>query len=301
MILKGPRASTLLYRAVAARSDGRPFIVPANSCPVVALAIEAAGASVVFADIDATTLGLDPDAALALVAAAPGRFGGVVFMHPYGRRTPLDAVYARLREAQPDLFLVDDRCLCRPSFDAPCPEADLTLVSTGYAKFVDLGGGGYGLVREAWRDPGGTPAWLQGVVEVIAEHTWQARIDAALAGAERHKALVNAIYRATIPREASLEGFDAWRFNVLVREPDRLVETLFAAGLFASRHYALHPAAASGSSPNAAALHERVVNLFNDRHFTAQQAERAATIVADHIGAFGASPLPSPPTRSATM
>ena len=42
---------------------------------------------------------------------------------------------------------MNDRCLCRPHFGRTGAVAELELYSSGYSKFVDIGWGGWGLLR----------------------------------------------------------------------------------------------------------------------------------------------------------
>ena len=76
----------------------------------------------------------------------------------------------------------------------------------------------------------------------------------------------------------------SWRFNIRVPAADRLVERLFAEGLFASRHYAsLGRSFGEGRFPVAERLHSEVVNLFNDQYFDEERAGAAVEVVLRHL------------------
>lgn len=54
--------------------------------------------------------------------------------------------YTELKAINPELCIIDDRCLCKPELEDVVPEkVDLVLFSTGYAKYVELSYGGFGI------------------------------------------------------------------------------------------------------------------------------------------------------------
>src|SRR5690606_9494978 len=74
---------------------------------------------------------------------------GIIYVRTYGAISDSEAFFSEVREALPHALIVDDRCLCEPDFSAEFPlNADVALYSTGYAKFVDIGFGGVGVLRE---------------------------------------------------------------------------------------------------------------------------------------------------------
>jgi hypothetical protein len=262
-----PRACSILYGLL--REEERPFLIPANICSVVPETFLEAGRAFELVDVEEPTLEIDPEACLDRLEREP--VGGILFVRPYGRERDVDPFFRALKELQPDLLLIDDKCLCRPDCEGLgiSSWADATLFSTGYAKHVDLGYGGFAHLQEGGRIP--EPSW--------EKH--RRRTEEELVRADEHKRRLNAIYSAALPREIQMDpGFQSWRFNVRVPEPDRLVESLFAAGLFASRHYA---SLEEGRFPIAERLHGEVVNLFNDRYFDEERAESAARLVLRHL------------------
>jgi hypothetical protein len=317
------RAAAVLYHLLRSRPDRRPFLVPANACPVVAWTFLAAEQPFCLIDLGAD-LTLDRERALALLDGDPDGWGGILFVRTYGALDPaaepgLAAFFAAARALSPGLLVIDDRCLCRPepSGTAITPGADVTLYSTGYAKHVDLGWGGFAHLapqvsyrrhdgppfepaaleqierrtrmvearRARWRGQG--PAgWLDLRAPELPWEEHAREIAPALAAADAHKERLNAIYREALPPEIQLPAaFQHWRFQIQVPRSEELVATLFDAGLFASRHYAsLGGIFGDGHFPRAEALHARVVNLFNDRYFSEAQAEQAAALVRRHLG-----------------
>lgn len=252
------RAAAILHDVVAAH-DG-VWLLAANVCDIVPATLRAAGRAYELVDIDPVTL--EPSREQILERAP--HCAGVVFVRTYGAVYDADALFAELR--RDDFTIVDDRCLCPPDVDGEdlSPHADVTLFSTGYAKYVDLGGG----------------AFAHGIDGAGLETTDRERVLAERERAREVKARLNAIYREIIPPEVQLpRELCRWRFNIRVARSEVLVRKIFGAGLFASRHYA---PLASGF-PHAARLHAEVVNLFNDRYFDEEKAARAAELVRHHV------------------
>jgi hypothetical protein len=286
------RAAAILYNLLLSRGDRRPFLLPANVCPIVPATFREAGQPFHLVDIADPGLSLDEDRCLELVRSGPEGFAGVLFVRTYGNEeTDPAPFFQALKEVRPDLLTIDDKCLCRPDLEGGgvSPAADVTLYSTGGRKHVDLGLGGFAHLAEGVpyrRHAAGEEGdWLDLSGPILPREEYRQRVRAALAEADGHKSRVNAVYEEALPTEVCLApAFQGWRFNLLVPEPDRLIERLFAAGLFASRHYApLGGVSGRGGFPGAERLHAQVVNLFNDRHFDEERARRAAEAVLRHL------------------
>ena len=103
-----------------------------------------------------------------------------------------------------------------------------------------------------------------------------------LAGALAHRDRLNRIYADGLPASRQLPaGYQGWRFNLRVDDAPRRLKAIFDAGLFASSHYAsMAGILAPGKAPRAERLAACVLNLFNDSHFTEEQARRACEILS---------------------
>src|SRR3546814_8531230 len=103
------------------------------------------------------------------------------------------------------------------------------------------------------------------------------------------KRVINAAYLDTIPEEACLPAaYQHWRFNVIVENATALVDRLFQAGLFASRHYRdLAPVLDRTPCPSASRVASAIVNLFNDRYYSEDMAARTAQVVREHVRSQG--------------
>ncbi|MBN2386934.1 MAG: hypothetical protein JXB85_07930 [Anaerolineales bacterium] len=307
------RASTILYNILVARRDRRPFLLPANICPIVPLTFLKAGMGFEFVDISPATLHMDLDAAARLLGT--GRFGGLLYAHTYGEPSTPAAFFQELRTAAPSLLLVDDRCLCAPDL-APdlCDPADLILYSSGYAKVVDLGFGGYAFLRDeipyapqtlpyrredlealeraykqsvAIRQPFvyADSDWLETGRDRPAWDEYGRSVTDGLARGLAHRRAINAIYAARLPAELQLPPeYQGWRFHLRLERRDLVLQAIFAGGLFASAHYAsLAGIMAPGSCPQAEGLAGQVLNLFNDHHFTVAMAAKTCDLILEAL------------------
>jgi hypothetical protein len=316
MIVYERRACAILHNILRMRADARPFLIPANVCPIVPITFLEARQPFELVDVEEPSLEMDVNACLRKLHQS--RYAGVLFVRPYGSERDPTASFNALRSAQPDLLIVDDKCLCRPDPDGEriSPAADVTLFSTGYAKHTDLGSGGFAHVRETigyrrfeapFSDdalaevteryrraiaahtpfPGNVPGWLDLREPQERWEEYRERVVDEMRSADAHKRALNAIYARELPQEIQLPSeLQNWRFNIRVPRPGELVDALFAAGLFASRHYAsLGGVFASGRFTAAERIYSQVVNLFNDRYFDESRATKAAVVVRGHLSA----------------
>jgi dTDP-4-amino-4,6-dideoxygalactose transaminase len=307
------RASTILYHVLRSNESSGRWLLPANICPIVPLTFLKAGIAFEFADIDPRTLCLHERTVLTRIRDDPARYAGVLFVHTYGREQAVGPMIASVRSTAPRVLVIDDRCLCDPTFEQPPSSADVVLFSTGYGKPVDVGAGGYAFLRErvayerralpyvaedlarlmdAYKSdiaarlrvvdaPGD---WLDTSTPTTDFDDYRATVEQALATARAQRETIRRVYRSRLPASALLPEGD-WRVHLRVPDRDRLVQSIFDAGLFASTHYApLTGIFAGGIAPVAEALHATVVNLFDDRHFSTEQAETACDIVLRHLG-----------------
>jgi hypothetical protein len=306
-----PRASSILFDVLSDRDRTRPFLLPANICPIVPITFLKAGMPFEFVDLSPRTLEMDPDQVDARLREPTAHYGGLLYAHTYGDPfTPSDLFHAIKRRA-PDMLVIDDRCLCipevAPDFSA---SVDVTLFSSGYAKIADLGFGGFAFLqdlvdyrhhrlafdsadlealeagykaslgdRKAYSYLDGN--WLQTDSALPAWQEYADRVRAETHESLAHRQALNAVYNSLVPPELCLaEHFQLWRFNLRAPRKAAVLDAIFAAGLFASSHYAsLVGIMGPGRGENAHALSEHVINLFNDHHYTLDMAERTAQIV----------------------
>lgn len=266
------RGNCILYNFVKANAISGTVIMPANICTSVVDTLHYAGMDIRFLDIAPKSLCLDTAAALKLVQEA----SLLIYVHTYGVESIPDAFYAEVKQCNPKLFIVDDRCLCTPELDAKAHEqslADLVLYSLGPKKFVVMDHGAVGFVSNRCR------------YEEIEEHSFFETIDYTFDEAvvelrreelRTYKQKLNDIYRELLPNAIQLPDiFQHWRFNIWVDNKTEIMQVLTENGLFASGHY--KPLA--DYCPVAQDLYEHVINLFNDTYYTEEQARRTCEII----------------------
>lgn len=310
-LIQASRASAVLYNLLVARADPRPWLLPANICPIVPVTFCKARVPFEFVDISPDTLHMDLARAQELIKGC--KFGGLLYAHTYGEISTPAGCFSAFKQLAPGLLIVDDRCLCIPDLE-PAGCADVTLYSTGYAKIVELNSGGYAFLRdEIEYSPASLPFNPEALAaiektcrQVIRERkrwfyrdsdwldlgapakTWpdySLEIEKQRRVSLDHRALLNRVYQSRLPKEIQLpHNYQTWRFNIRVKNKARILEAIFKAGLFAGSHYAsLAGIMTDSRAPFAEALAGEVINLFNDHHFDLQMAERTCALILENL------------------
>ena len=270
-LLTANRANKLLYNFIKVNNIAGKVLLPANVCPDVVKTLEFAGLQIQFLDLQAETLCMNQEVALREAKDA----NMLIFVHTYGIEYEFTAFFQQLREVNPDLIIVDDKCLCLPDLDVKDSAADLVLYSTGEKKMVNLGGGAIGFLADKWQydevavegcDCLSNELWLLDPKQLYL------KMDAIIA----HKEKLNAVYR-TLPEHIQLpDAFQHWRFNILVQNKEEILAALQAEGLAAESVYA----SLSEDCLVASNLHAYVINLYNDKSFTLEQAEKVCEVIS---------------------
>lgn len=304
------RASTIIYNLLITQGDSRPWVLPANICPIVPITFLKAHVPFEFVDISTSTLHMDLEQVENRIKTR--KFGGLLYAHTYGEpSTPRDFFFS-LKNIAPDLYILDDRCLCTPGFESDAP-VDLTLYSTGQAKIVELGYGGYALAQDNIEylcaklpfDPQDyvelessykkavqarkafiyhDSNWLETTHPISEWRDYREKIESELKISLAHRDELNAIYQKILPIEIQLpQAYQIWRFNIRVKNKVNILQAIFSAGLFASSHYAsLAGIMAEGRAPRAEILSNEIVNLFNDHHFDSRKAEQICKVILEN-------------------
>lgn len=309
----GPRASSILYNVIKSnkgRLEEGYVVLPSNVCPIVPVIFLKAEVAFKFIDIDPLSQCLD----LSLLEKEVSKEAdckGVLFVHSYGSRQNTENIFKTLRNLNAELFLIDDRCVGVPEMgvESQNPEANLNLYSTGYAKFVEFGRGGFGYLSEdtnyeihssifneadhrllvgqmnesiqkdkafIYKDS----AWLEQKHDLV-EAEYFDRINVQLPISRKHKDLLNSIYSDQLPKELQMPmDLCQWRFNLQIDNKEQLLKAIFDGGLFASSHYTSVSRVFGGNeAPVAEATHSRMLNLFNDFRFTERDAMKVCKII----------------------
>jgi len=312
-IVQAPRASAILYNILVSRASDLPWLMPANICPIVPITFFKARVPFEFVDISAETLNMDREQAEALIKKRA--YSGVLYAHTYGEASAPDDFFANVKSLNPELLILDDRCLCIPDLEPDHnSSADVILYSTGYAKIVELNFGGYAFMKaevpyQSQRLPFSAQAhtelekaykesisknskfiyndsdWLETEFDLPARYDYRQQIKDGLKESLQQRATLNAIYATNLPVEIQLPNkYQTWRFNIRVKNKKRIYDAICKAGLFASSHYAsLAGIMAESHAPNAQALADEIINLFNDHHFSVQQAGQVCAAIVENL------------------
>ena len=271
-LLTANRANKLLYNFIKVNHIAGKVLLPANVCPDVVKTLQFAGLSVQFLDLQAETLCMNQEVALREAKDA----SMLIFVHTYGIEYEFTAFFQKLREVNPDLIIVDDKCLCLPDLDVKDSAADLVLYSTGEKKMVNLGGGAIGYLAEKWEyDEVAVEGCdcLRNELWLLDPKQLYLKMDTIIA----HKEKLNAVYRANLPENIQLpDAFQHWRFNILVQNKEEILAALQAKGLAAESVYASQ----SEECLLVSNLHAYVINLYNDKSFTLEQAEKVCEVIS---------------------
>ena len=265
------RANKILYNFVKVNHITGKVILPANICVDVVNTLRYAGLELGFVDIQADNLCVNQFAVLQMAASA----AMLLFVHTYGVEDEFHELFVQVKNANPNIVIVDDKCLCMPDLRVEDTPADLVLYSTGTKKMVDLGGGAIGYIADQWEydevevtlnDYLHNEQWLLDIKQLYI------KMDAVIP----HKEKLNAIYRDMLPASIQLPAqYQHWRFNILTDKNEEILKALFAEGLFASNHYQSHSSNCLISNN----LHDYVINLFNDQYYTIEQAIKTCEII----------------------
>ena len=272
-LLTANRATKLLYNFLKVNNITGKVLLPANICPEVVKTLHYAGMTTQFVDLQVETLCIHQDTVLSLAKEA----SVLLFVHTFGIEHDFYSFFDQVREQNPDIIIVDDKCLCLPDLEVKDSAADLVLYSTGERKLVSLGGGAIGYLADRWE-------YDEVEVEeseLLSNELWlldpkqlYMRMDTIIA----HKEKLNSIYRAMLPEAMQLpDAYQHWRFNILVPNKEQILAALAAEDIPAeSLSPALDEACVVASN-----LHTLAIQLYNDKRLTQEQAVRACEIICE--------------------
>ena len=272
-LLTANRATKLLYNFLKVNNISGKVLLPANICPEVVQTLHYAGMTTQFVDLQVETLCIHQDAVLSLAKEA----SVLLFVHTYGIEHDFYTFFEQVREQNPDIIIVDDKCLCLPDLEVKDSAADLVLYSTGERKLVSLGGGAIGYLADRWE-------YDEVEVEeseLLSNELWlldpkqlYMRMDTIIA----HKEKLNSIYRSMLPEAMQLpDAYQHWRFNILVPNKEQILAALAAEDIPAESPSPAQDEACVVASK----LHTLAIQLYNDKRLTQEQAVRACEIICE--------------------
>ena len=274
-LLTANRATKLLYNFLKVNNISGKVLLPANICPEVVQTLHYAGMTTQFVDLQVETLCIHQEAVLTAAKDA----SMLLFVHTYGIEHDFYTFFEQVREQNPDIIIVDDKCLCLPDLEVKDSAADLVLYSTGERKLVSLGGGAIGYLADQWE-------YDEVEVEeseLLSNELWlldpkqlYMRMDTVIA----HKEKLNSIYRAMLPEAMQLpDAYQHWRFNILVPNKDQILAALAAEDIPAESPSPTQDEACVVASN----LHTLAIQLYNDKRLTQEQAMRACEIICERL------------------
>jgi hypothetical protein len=312
MIVFERRASTILFNLLNVHTLKGPFLLPANICPIVPMVFHKAQRSFEFVDIAPNTLCMDHKALVERWSQPYNKPAGIVYVRTYGAIFDATDIFSVIKNLSPQAMIVDDRCLCPPSFDRILtPHVDVALFSTGYAKYADIGFGGFGVIsddipytctssafnaanlddltfqyKQALRTQQNfsyiNSDWLDMTKPQETWISYQNQVEQELIQIRERKKAINLIYSDRLSSDIQFPStFQSWRFNIHVQEKKSVLDAIYNEGLFASGHYdSLAGIFGRGNAPFAKKLHCHVINLFNDRYFSENQAIKLTDLLS---------------------
>lgn len=314
-LIIGSRALSILYSFLGKYKEAGNYtlLLPSNICRDVFFLINYLEISYVLVDIDMSDFCINKEIVIDLIKR--NRRSILVFNHTYGTPAVPYAFFREIRNISPKVVIIDDRCLCAPIMKTNSDDSciDLILYSTGYAKQVDLSGWGFGFVDDSFcmnrhqitfekqkylelknsfyehtlnylpdKDNISECIQVSDNIDTDIEPLFYERLIAEdVEKWQEHKRTITEIYKSSFPDEIQLPSeMNNWRFNIIVKKRDRIFKELFRNNLFASAHYA-----SIGTMMNrqdcrtADQLHQNIINLFVDKYYTEEKAEKTVEII----------------------
>ena len=319
-VVTGSRASWILWRYLKKFSGGKKrFLIPANVCPVVPLTFLKAEVPFEFVDIHEEYFSMSIEDIGLKLREKPSDYQGIFWVRSYGRVSPMEETFLEWKKISPEIEILDDRCPSKPLLpdEIEATVADMMLFSTGYAKPVELGGGGYAYLQEEKELFTGTLSYKieeeNALMNLVREYQQSAKalppqryewlgekegihdrldpyfqtIREKREANSRHREKMTAIYDEKLSSKferANHVGHE-WRYLLLVDDPGRYLKKIFKNELFASSHYRdVSKLFGFEPAPNADRIGKRMLNLFNDFRFTKEKALQVCEILNHEIG-----------------
>lgn len=286
------RASAVLYRFLSNQLPRKKIILPVNICSIIPAIIKKIGYELEYVDIDANDLCPDKEMIVNKIKKGKNKYFALLYNYTYGVDKKSDELFKYVKNKY-NIKIIDDKASNLPSLECST-YADITLYSTGYAKQVDLNYGGYGISNNS------SEKYLadREMIEIEYENK---KCEISINSFEKNvkdyfnivelkkvsilnqKKKINEIYTNNLPKSIQLgDSYNDWRFNIIVNNKDEILKEIFANDLFASNHF--KPMSDKKDEyPVAHKLHSQVINLFNDFHYTEEQAYRTCEIINTYL------------------
>ena len=311
------RALSILYSFLVKYKEAGNYtlLLPSNIYHDVFFLINYLEISYIFIDIDEDDLCINKEIVIEFITR--NRRLILIYNHTFGIPAVPYAFFREIKNISSEVVIIDDRCLCAPIMETKSDDSciDLILYSTGYAKQVDLSGWGFGFVDDLFcmnrnqitfekqkylelknsffenalnyfPDKHKISECIQVSDDIDVDPFYYERlISEDVEKWYEHKSTITEIYKSSIPDEVQLPSeMNNWRFNIMVKNRDRIFKELFRNNLFASAHYASIGTMLNRQDYRTAdQLHQNIINLFVDKYYTQEKAEKTVAIIIKNL------------------
>ena len=252
-------------------------VIPASCCPIVLFAIQLAGFEVVIADVSMTSLSMEVEH---IDAVYREEVAAIIAVHGYGHYCDIEAIveYANNK----NIIVIEDACLAYGGFSngkAIGSFGDVSVVSFGYDKPINLGYGGAVLVNSKQFDLSLNQFISDNRMSRFADMSILPTLNSELELLPNHMAKRKENI-AFLEREISHDAFIKmpynnelvyWRYPLLVKNRAHFLAYAEQKNVLFTSHYkSLSELQTSVSCPNAERIGNEMINLFV-RHQTPQR------------------------------
>lgn len=315
MLVYENRASYILYNIVIQTDMAKKIIVPANVCPIVIATLLKAKKKIELVDISESNYHINTSKVLDMIKNSAESYDSILFVRTYGADLNFNNFFDDLKNINNEILIIDDKCLSIPELKANLTNnVDVTLFSTGYVKYIDLGFGGYALIKNdlpysrislSYEDTDHEQLinhfrevingkknfeykddhWLNGNFPKIQLIEYHRKIEVQIEKVHLHKQKINKIYLDNLPTEIIMgDCYNNWRFNLLVENKEILLEEIFDNDLFASSHYfPINRFFKKNGFEVAEQVYSKVINLFNDFRYNEEMAYKTVKIIQKNL------------------
>ena len=308
MIKFANRASAILYNYIITNPPLKPLLIPANVCPIVPMTLIKANVDFEFVDID-DSHAMNLNSVIDKIKTH--KYSGIIFVHAYGKIIDTEKYYTNIKSIDPNLLIIDDKCLCRPKLNSKIENnIDLEIFSTGYAKYIELNYGGWGIINDKYNYKAQNiifdganelntqmdyvktclneevkyqptnANWLDGECSFQENHYTQI-VKKEITRIDEHKKIINNIYKNNIPQEIQLgTDYNNWRFMVKAKNRMTIIENVFQQNLFVGTNFpSVSKLFKAVESPYAELEAKNILNLFNDFRINESDALKICKII----------------------
>lgn len=311
-ILIANRASTIIFNFLASLQlpKSKYLVIPSNICHALLFTVIKTKIPFKYIDLNENLTDYNWE----YLINDSKNISGIIYTHLYGNEYTPWKHFKRIKQKNPKIIIIDDRCLCLPKTNDVGNEiVDLVIYSTGPKKQVNLGSGGFGYTTNLnfklnfgnsdfdssyvdkalyilqndieWKTNtlfynyiDGN--WLNQNNSIMKFSELKEKIKLYQEKFKSHKDSIKSIYKAEIPIELQYRNhYQNWRFNIKCSNSEFILKKIFEAQLFASKHYFPMSKYFRLTLPNSELLYSITLNLFIDNYIQENAAMKVASLI----------------------